>query len=95
MKNRIEIIKPDDWHVHLREGDILNIVSKFSSRINNRCIVMPNLNPPITSMHMAKKYVGEILQSTNYNSFLPLIFIVLINNLGISLFLTIVRNKTF
>ena len=48
-KEEIEIIQPDDWHIHLREGDVLNIVSKFSSRINKRCIVMPNLNIPITT----------------------------------------------
>ena len=42
----IEIIQPDDWHIHLRQGEILNTVSKHSSRINNRCIVMPNLRHP-------------------------------------------------
>ena len=56
----IEIIQPDDWHIHLREGDILKTVLKFSSRINNRCIAMPNLHNPITSSSLAIKYINEI-----------------------------------
>ena len=52
----IEIIQPDDWHIHLREGKILNTVSKYSSRINNRCIVMPNLKIPITTSDLGNKY---------------------------------------
>ena len=43
----IDIIQPDDWHTHLREGDLLNLISKYSARINNRCIAMPNLEIPI------------------------------------------------
>ena len=43
----IEIIQPDDWHVHLREDKLLEVVSKYSFRINNRCIVMPNLETPM------------------------------------------------
>ena len=95
MKNKIDIIKPDDWHVHLREGNILNIVSKFSSRINNRCIVMPNLNPPITSTHMAKKYIGEILESINFKSFLPLIPCYLTDELDLNDFKQGLINNIF
>ena len=68
MKEIIEIIQPDDWHVHLREGRMLKVVSRYSSRINNRCIVMPNLEVPITTSYLAKKYKSEIQESFNVRS---------------------------
>ena len=77
----IEIIRPDDWHIHLREGKILNLVSHFSSRINGRCIVMPNLEIPITDGKKAKKYKNDIIQSFKSNSFIPLIPCYLNDNL--------------
>ena len=43
----LEIIKPDDWHVHFREGSILKAVVPETSRHFARAIVMPNLSPPI------------------------------------------------
>ncbi len=48
MKNKIEIIQPDDWHVHFREGEMLKAITHYSSRINKRCIAMPNTETPIT-----------------------------------------------
>ena len=58
MKNEtlLKIIKPDDWHVHLREGNMMKVVTRFSSRINNRCVVMPNLETPITNSLLARQY---------------------------------------
>ena len=41
--NFINIIRPDDWHIHLREGNMLDVVTQYSSRVNHRSIVMPNL----------------------------------------------------
>ena len=69
----IEIIQPDDWHVHLRQGEILNVVSQYSSRINNRCIIMPNLEIPITTSYLATKYKNEVKKTFHSNSFIPLI----------------------
>ena len=43
----IEIIKPDDWHVHFRDNEILKAVVPETSRHFARAIVMPNLIPPI------------------------------------------------
>ena len=56
----IKIIKPDDWHVHLRQGDMMNAVINHSFRINKRCIVMPNLEIPVTNSITALKYLKEI-----------------------------------
>ena len=57
----VEIIKPDDWHVHLREGDMMQAVTQYSSRINHRCIVMPNLETPITTSKQGEEYKNTIL----------------------------------
>ena len=53
MNKNIEIIQPDDWHVHFREGDMLEMVTNFSSRINKRCVAMPNTEIPITDTNKA------------------------------------------
>ena len=59
----VEIIKPDDWHVHLREKDILEHVLPFTYESFKRALVMPNLNPPITSLSQAESYYKEICAS--------------------------------
>ena len=56
MSKSLEIIKPDDWHVHFREDEMLSVLTKFSSRVNRRCIAMPNTLIPITSSHQALNY---------------------------------------
>ena len=48
MTTSIKIIQPDDWHVHFREDEMLKVVTKYSSRVNRRCIAMPNTSNPIT-----------------------------------------------
>ena len=72
MNNFIEIIRPDDWHVHFREGDMLEMVTNFSSRINNRCVAMPNTQVPITDTDKACMY-KEKLKKASKNVFEPLI----------------------
>ena len=71
--NSIKIIRPDDWHVHLREGDMLEAVIQHSSRANYRSIVMPNLEIPITTSQQANDYKKNILSLSEGNSFLPLV----------------------
>ena len=80
----IEIIQPDDWHIHLRQGEILNTVSHYSSRINNRCIVMPNLDNPITTGELANQYKAEIKKTFKNNSFIPLIPCYLTDSLNLA-----------
>ena len=46
--------RPDDWHVHLRDGDMLRAVAPFTARQFGRAIIMPNLVPPVTSVEMAR-----------------------------------------
>lgn len=63
MKNKLEIIKPDDWHLHLRDGDLLNAVIRHSARSFRRAVIMPNLTPPVTTAAEALEYRERILKS--------------------------------
>src|SRR6201999_2913288 len=47
--SRLVIRRPDDWHVHLRDGDMLKAVAGHTARPFGRAIVMPNLQPPMTA----------------------------------------------
>ena len=59
--NTITIRRPDDWHVHLRDGDILKGVVEHTARQFARAIVMPNLVPPVTGIALAEAYRERIL----------------------------------
>jgi dihydroorotase len=59
----ITIRRPDDWHVHFRDGEILRQVVPFTARVFGRAIVMPNLTPPVTTKAMAAAYRERILSA--------------------------------
>jgi len=56
----LTIRKPDDWHVHLRDGEMLRRVAPYTARQFARAIVMPNLVPPITTVEAAAAYRDRI-----------------------------------
>ncbi|RZM16084.1 MAG: dihydroorotase, partial [Sphingomonas sp.] len=58
---RLTIRRPDDWHVHLRDGAMLEAVAGYTARQFARAIIMPNLTPPVTSIEAAEAYRGRIL----------------------------------
>jgi dihydroorotase len=58
---QIEIICPDDWHLHLRDGEALKSVLPHSARQFARAMVMPNLKPPVTTTQAAAAYRERIL----------------------------------
>ena len=60
MTDSLTIIRPDDWHVHLRDGPILEAVVNYTARQFGRAIVMPNLAPPVTTRDAAKAYRDRI-----------------------------------
>lgn len=65
--------RPDDWHVHLRDGPMLTGVVNFTARQFARAIVMPNLNPPVTTVAAAEAYRSRILAALEPGlSFTPL-----------------------
>ncbi|BDB27014.1 dihydroorotase [Cupriavidus sp. P-10] len=57
----LTIRRPDDWHLHLRDGDLLRAVLPASARQFGRAIVMPNLKPPVTTAEAAMTYRERIL----------------------------------
>ncbi|MEP1421420.1 MAG: amidohydrolase family protein, partial [Erythrobacter sp.] len=61
MTNSITIRRPDDWHLHFRDGDVMRGVVPYTARQFGRAIVMPNLTPPVTTAEMAAAYRERIL----------------------------------
>ena len=91
----INIIRPDDWHIHLREGDMLKCVINSATRIIGRCIVMPNLKIPITSSTLCKKYKQEINNLVTVKYFKPLIPCYLTDSLDLEDFDQALRENLF
>ncbi|WP_158756023.1 dihydroorotase [Dyella sp. S184] len=60
---RLEITRPDDWHLHLRDGETLASVIGHTAQRFARAIVMPNLKPPVTTVAQAEEYRRRILAS--------------------------------
>jgi dihydroorotase len=56
----LTIRRPDDWHVHFRDGEVLKSVVAFTARAFARAIVMPNLTPPVTTAAMAAAYRARV-----------------------------------
>ena len=77
----ISIIKPDDWHLHLRSGDAMRSVVGMSAAQMARAIVMPNLTPPVKSAAQARAYHDEIVSALPEGSaFKPLMVLYLTDN---------------
>ena len=60
----LTIRRPDDWHVHLRDGEMLRAVAPYTARQFGRAIVMPNLVPPVTTPEAAAAYRDRIIEAT-------------------------------
>jgi dihydroorotase len=60
MADALSLRRPDDWHVHLRDGALLQAVAPDTARVFARAIVMPNLQPPITTVAAAAAYRERI-----------------------------------
>ena len=78
MINKITISRPDDWHLHLRDGAALQAVVTDTAKQFGRAIVMPNLRPPVTNVALAGEYRERILQALPSDStFQPLMTLYL------------------
>ncbi len=74
----LTITRPDDWHVHLRDGEALKTTVNDIARYFGRAIVMPNLVPPVTNAALAQEYHQRITQAqTTANNFKPLMVLYL------------------
>ena len=79
---KLKIIKPDDWHVHFRDGEILKKVVPETCKSFDRAIVMPNLINPIQTMKQIIDYKKTILEHARINSdFSPLMTFYITENL--------------
>lgn len=80
---KLIITQPDDWHIHLRDGDFLKTTVPDAAQRFARAIVMPNLKPPVTTVAAAKQYRDRILSVLKPGSnFLPLMTLYLTDNVN-------------
>jgi len=75
----LTVRRPDDWHVHLRDGDMLKTVAPYTARQFARAIIMPNLVPPITTVDAAAAYRERIVAAAG-PGFTPLMTCYLTDN---------------
>ena len=79
--NKLSITRPDDWHLHLRDGEALKAVLPHSARQFARAIIMPNLRPPVTTVAAAEAYRARIVAALPEGaSFEPLMTLYLTDN---------------
>jgi dihydroorotase len=81
--NSITLTRPDDWHLHLRDGPALAAVLPDTARRFARAIVMPNLKPPVTTVALAAAYRERILAALPPGTdFQPLMTLYLTDNMA-------------
>src|SRR6056297_3914135 len=77
----LTLTRPDDWHLHLRDGEMLEQVVPDTARCFGRAIVMPNLKPPVTTVAAAGEYRQRILDALPEGmKFEPLMTLYLTDN---------------
>jgi dihydroorotase len=77
----LTITRPDDWHLHVRDGEVLSHVVPHTARCFARAIIMPNLKPPVTTVQQALEYRERVLAAVPNNiSFEPLMTLYLTDN---------------
>ena len=82
MTNNLTITKPDDWHLHVRDGAALHTVVPHTAAQFGRAIIMPNLKPPVTTAALALEYKSRIMAAVPQGvQFEPLMTLYLTDNL--------------
>jgi dihydroorotase len=82
MTTSITITRPDDWHLHVRDGDALNTVVPHTAAQFGRAVIMPNLRPPVTTAAQALAYKARIQDAVPASmTFEPLMTLYLTDNL--------------
>ncbi|QDP01330.1 dihydroorotase [Thalassotalea sp. PS06] len=76
----LTITRPDDWHVHLRDGNVLPDTVRDIGRYFGRAIVMPNLVPPVMNTEQAIAYYDRIQEANTSDTFEPLMVLYLTDN---------------
>ena len=83
--NTITLTRPDDWHIHLRDGEAMQAIVGHTAKQFARAVIMPNLKPPVTTVALAQAYRGRIEQALSVcgiskTSFTPLMTLYLTDN---------------
>lgn len=77
---QLTLTQPDDWHLHVRTGEMLDAVINHTARQFSRAVIMPNLQPPVTNVAQAQCYYQEIQKaSAGEYAFTPLMVLYLTN----------------
>jgi len=77
MTEQLTLLRPDDWHLHVRDGDVLTDVVPATAACFGRAIIMPNLVPPVTNATEAAAYRDRILTAAKGTDFRPLMTLYL------------------
>lgn len=80
MTDTLTITRPDDWHIHFRDGAAMQSVLPDTARVFGRAIAMPNLKPPVVSVADAAAYRERLLAAAAGTSFAPLMTLYLTDN---------------
>ena len=80
MTDTLTLIRPDDWHIHFRDGAAMQSVLPDTARVFGRAIAMPNLRPPVVNMADAAAYRERLLAAASGIAFEPLMTLYLTDN---------------
>mgnify|MGYP003391358646 FL=1 len=80
MNETLTLIRPDDWHIHFRDGDAMRSVLPDTARVFGRAIAMPNLKPPVTTPAEAGAYRTRLKLAAQGSAFEPLMTLYLTDN---------------
>lgn len=80
MINQLTITRPDDWHIHFRDGIAMRNVLADTARVFGRAIAMPNLRPPVLTLDDARAYRERLLDAGKGTAFEPLMTLYLTDN---------------
>ena len=80
MTDTLTITRPDDWHIHFRDGAAMQSVLPDTARVFGRAIAMPNLTPPVVSVADAAAYRARLLAAAAGTAFEPLMTLYLTDN---------------
>ncbi|MHB1092867.1 dihydroorotase [Thiobacillus sp.] len=80
MTDTLTITRPDDWHIHFRDGAAMRSVLPDTTRVFGRAIAMPNLKPPVVNVTDAAAYRERLLAAASGTAFEPLMTLYLTDN---------------
>ena len=80
MTDTLTLIRPDDWHIHFRDGAAMQSVLPDTARVFGRAIAMPNLRPPVVNVADAAAYRERLLAAASGTAFEPLMALYLTDN---------------